>query len=205
MMLFDIADFTDIKLSMYSYSGVSDRSVYLLYSLNQGSSWSLLSSTACNTLADQGAPFRYNVNVNAPSSLKGKTIRLAFIGSLGSEEDGYRIGSVVINNFNSFKNKLDGDTCSYSSDSQALLARQYSLLSNNELNLLESEIMKHYPQTYAAGYSYLLTHWSSGSGSLHLFPIKENTTLLVVLSVAGIASILTVIGFLFLKKKKTNQ
>ena len=205
MMLFDIADFTDIKLSMYSYSGVSDRSVYLLYSLNQGSSWSLLSSTACNTLADQGAPFRYNVNVNAPSSLKGKTIRLAFIGSLGSGEDGYRIGSVVINNFNSFKNKLDGDTCSYSSDSQALLARQYSLLSNNELNLLESEIMKHYPQTYAAGYSYLLTHWSSGSGSLHLFPIKENTTLLVVLSVAGIASILTVIGFLFLKKKKTNQ
>ena len=208
IMLFDIDNFSDIEVSLYSYSGVSARKLYYLYSLDSGASWSLLKTINCNGLTDAGAPFRYNSSARATSALQGKTIRFALIGNMGTGSgttDAYRLASVVINNYVNFKAKLDGSTCSLDSDSQDLLAYQYANLTSNELTSLQNETMANYNQSYAYGYNYLLAYWntSSGNPSRFLTAIKENTALYAVLFFL-IPSPLCLL-FIFRRKRRINQ
>lgn len=199
-MQFDIDNFTDVEVALYSYSGVANRTIYLLYSLDSGSSWSLLNSKACSTMSGDGSIFRYNYRYLAPNSLKGQTVRLAIVGNDGNSEDAYRIQSVFINNYQDFKNRLDGATCFLNSDEQALLAHEYDNLTSEELNLLGSEMMATTGQTYQAGYTYLLNYWSqhsSGSRSIRL--IKENAA---IISASFLSVGLSGFGLYFLLRRK---
>ena len=203
-MQFDIDDFTDVEVALYSYSGVANRTIYLLYSLNSGTSWSILNSRACSEMSGDGTIFRYNYRYVAPSSLQGQTVRLAMVGTLGASDDGYRIQSIFINNYNDFKARLDDETCSLNSDEQALLAHEYANLTSNELSLLQSEMMATTGQTYAVGYSYLLNYWNhQANGSRSIKLIKENAAIIA-------ASFLTIslsgLGLYFLlRRKKFNR
>ena len=202
-MQFDVDNFKDVELAMYSYSGVSGRTIYILYSLDSGLSWSLLDSKACSSsnMPGDGTTFRYNYRFVAPNSLQGKTIRLAFAGSDGGSEDGYRIMSVFINNYENFKEKLDGPTCSLSKDDQDFLAHEYDNLTDNEKTLLANETMTNYNQSYFAGYSYLVNYWNhSGSNSRLIIPVKENAIILFAFIVTGVGVVITF--FLITRKKK---
>ena len=203
-MQFDIDDFKDVEVAFYSYSGVSGRTVYLLYSLDSGSSWSILNSKACSEMSGDGSIFRYNYRYVAPNSLRGETLRLAVVGTLGASDDGYRIQSVFINNYNDFKARLDGSTCFLNSDEQALLAHEYANLTSNELTLLETEMMAITGQTYAVGYNYLLNYWNhQANGSRSFKLIKENAAIVaasfLIVSLSGL-------GLYFLiRRKKFNR
>lgn len=202
-MEFDIDNFTDVEVALYSYSGVGGRTVYLLYSLNSGSSWQLLDSKACSTMSGDSTTFRYNYRYVAPNSLKGQTLRLAVVGNLGSSEDGYRIQSIFINNFVNLKERLDGDTCNLSADDQYLLAHEYSNLTSAELASFASETMKNVNVTYQQGYDYLLSYWSGQTNNARMFvPTKENIAIIATCSiiVLSFSSL-----YFFLRKRKVNQ
>ena len=206
-MLFDVDDFSDIDLSFYSYSGVANRYIYILYSLDSGNTYSLLKTQKMNSLTAQSSPFRYNVHVTAPDNLLGETIRFAIVGHQGTGsgiEDAYRLVSVVINNCNNFKTKLDGETCSLDDDSKAWLAYQYDLLTPTELSELSTTKMINYNQSYAAGYSYLLNYWNgsgSGSGSRFIFKYEENAVLMTTL-VIGVILMSSFGTFLYIRRKR---
>lgn len=202
-MQFDIDNFKDVELAMYSYSGVANRTVFILYSLDNGSSWSVLDSKDCTSsnMPGDGVTFRYNYRYVAPSTLQGKTLRLAFAGSDGGSEDGYRIISVFINNYANFKERLDGNTCYLSDDDQAFFAHEYNNLTSSELSLLSSETMTNYNQSYAAGYQYLLNIWSDqSSGARPLTIIKENAA---IIATSFLVVVISSVGlFFFIRRKR---
>ena len=202
-MQFDIDNFKDVELAMFSYSGVANRTMYILYSIDSGDSWSLLNSKACSSsdMPGDGVTFRYNYRYVAPGGLQGKTIRLAFVGSRGDSDDGYRVMSVFVNNYTDFKKNLDGDTCDLNEDGRAFLAHEYSNLTDAELTLLGNEMMNSYPQTYAAGYSYLLSYWSENGVSTRPLVITKKDTLVYIIPIS--AAFVACIGvFLAFKKKE---
>ena len=204
-MEFDVDDFTDIEVALYSYSGVSGRTIYVLYSNNQGTSWSLLTSKSCSSMTGDGVNFRYNYRFVAPNNLKGQTLRFAIAGNDGGSEDGYRIASIFINNYTNFKERLDGNTCDLNDDNQAFLAHEYANLTNSELYLLDSEMMQNYSQTYAAGYNYLLNVWSGHSiGARLVMPIKENIAI-IAMSISIFLGLATFLFFFIRSKKNINQ
>lgn len=206
IMNFDVSDFTDLDISLYSFSGVAGRQIHILYSLNSGTSWSILvSNIECSSLTGTTPIFKYNYTIVSPVGLKGQTIRFAIIGNRGSSDDGYRFNSVTINNYNNFIAKLDGATCSLDDDLQIFLARQYSLLSPSELTILGNTMMNSYPQTYAEGYSYLLSYWgepASSFGPLFSRDInKENAMLAALIIVSSAFAILIVYSLIRTKRK----
>ena len=204
-MQFNIDNFTDIEIAMQSYSGTGGRTLYILYSLDNGTSWSLLTSKACSELSDAGGYFRYNYRYVASGALKGKTARFAFVGNQGANTDGYLLASIFINNYANFKEKLDGPTCNLSSDDQAFLAHEYSNLTSNELSLLASETMQNYNQSYATGYNYLLNIWSgNGNAARPIIFIKENAAIIAASFVAVVISSVGVF-FLIRRKRRINQ
>ena len=198
-MEFDIDNFTDIEVALYSFSGVSNRTLYILYSLDSGASWQYMSNSPCSKDALSG-DFRYNYRFVAPNSLQGKTIRLAVVGNDGGSEDGYRVLSIFINNYTDFKKQLDGPTCNLNEDGRAFLAHEYSNLTDAELTLLGNEMMNSYPQTYAAGYSYLLSYWSENGVSTRPLVITKKDTLVYIVPI-GVAFVVCVGLFLAFKKK----
>ena len=203
-MQFDIDDFADVEVALYSYSGTANRTVYLLYSLDSGTSWSLLNSKTCSSMSGDASIFRYNYRYVAPNPLKGKTLRLAVVGNLGGDENAYRIQSVFINNYNDFKARLDGPTCSLNSDEQTLLAHEYANLTDNELSLLASEQMTSVNMTYANGYNYLLNRWNEqSSGSRIMLLTKENAAIIAAILLA--ISLTGVSLYFFYRRKKFNQ
>ena len=202
IMSFDVSDFTDVKISYNSYSGVGGRTMHILYSLDSGTSWSLMNSVNFSSLTNEGSLFKYNYNVSATGGLVGETIRIAIVCNKGDSSDVYRINSVTINNYKNFTAKLDSYLCTADADTQTFLARQYSLLSASELTALGNTQMAHYAQTYAQGYSYLLSYWSTpASTSLPLSPIENEKVVIIIATISVISSLLLV---LCVKKKREN-
>lgn len=209
-MKFDIDYFKDVEFILNSYSGVSERKITILYSLNQGESWYVHSTTDCSNITKETAPFQYKLRIVASDYLKGKTIRFAFVGNEGtgsSEEKGYGylLLGVIVNNYQNFKDKLDTEICNADSDTQYFLAHQYFRLTSAEKVLLETEQMTNYNQSYADGYAYLLEYWNGGGLNVKItnsISMKKETTTIIVVAVA----IVTMLGIgLLLIKKKTNQ
>lgn len=203
---FDVDDFEDIEVDLTSYSGVSGRSLTILYSLNEGDTWSILSTTGKDQFSTGITPFRYYVRTLATQALKGRTARFAIVGNKGSGSDSYYLVGVIINNYQSFKNKLDTALCSTDDDTKVFLAHQYSQLTNDEKTLLESEQMVNYSQSYADGYAYLLAYWDGGAPSVKmnasLSSRKENAIAIIV---AVLVASSLVAALVINKRKKTNQ
>ncbi len=205
MMEFDIDNFKDIEVDLYSYSGTGGRTITLLYSLNEGASWGVFSSISCSALTSGSSPFRYYFRVSS-GALTGETVRFVIIGNKGSNSDPYLLDSVIINNYQSFKDKLDTALCNADVDTRIYLAHQYSELTSEELNLLASEQMKHFTQSYASGYAYLLSYWGNGGNNAPSFinsSIKNDGTTLIISIIVVFTSAL--VAALFIYKKKLNQ
>ena len=206
-MEFDVSNLTDLELVLYSFSDVSNRSIYTLCSLNQGSSWSLINTQALNS-SDKNTSddnFRFDYKITIPNAYKGQTVRLAFVGNYGAGSDGYRFAGVIINNFQNFKDKLDAATCNADTDTQAFLAHQYANLSASELTLLSNTQMKYYDQSYAEGYDYLLTYWASISHTSYVVSdVKKNSV--VIIAVIGTTVVASLVGlYFFIRRKRFNR
>ena len=211
-MEFDVSNLTDLELVLYSFSDVSNRKLLVLYSLNEGTSWNLLTTKTMksgdkNTSDDN---FRFDYKFTIPNELKNQTIRFAFAGTAGGsggEDSGYvyRYSGIIINNFQNFKDKLDAATCNVDTDTQAFLAHQYANLSASELTLLSNTQMKYYDQSYADGYDYLLTYWSSiNHSSFTKVNIKKNSV--VIIAVIGATVVASLVGlYFFIRRKRFNR
>ena len=203
-MEFDVINLTDIEIDLYSYSGVSGRSIYTLCSIDQGASWNLINTQALSGSVASDENFRYDYKLTIPNAYIGHTVRLAFVGNYGNGSDGYRFAGVIINNFQNFKDKLDGATCNLDENSQAFLAHQYANLSASELALLSSTQMKYYEQSYAEGYNYLLNRWSnSGNGSIKIDFIKENNIVIILSTMFSVIALIS-FGYCVYRKRIKN-
>ena len=206
-MEFDVENFTDLEIVLYSYAGVSGRKIYTLASIDEGTSWTLMNtqSLSSSDKDDSDLNFRYDYRINVPNQYKGQTIRLAFVGNAGSNNDAYQFSGVIINNFQNFKDKLDAATCNADTDTQAFLAHQYANLTSSELTLLETETMKNYDQSYAYGYQYLLTYWSSiNHSSYALVNIKKNSVVIIAV-ISGVLFTSLVSCYFFIRRKRFNR
>ena len=207
VMDFDISNFKDIEFEFNSYSGVEGRKLTLLYSLDQGDNWSIHSTTNCNktNLPGDSSLFKYNLRIVASELLRNRTIRFAIVGNSGSGDstDSYLLLGVVINNYQNFKEKLDGPLCDADNDTKLVLAHRHANLTSDELNLLDTEQMENYLQSYADGYSYLLSYWDSGVMNVKVIynDINKKEIAIVVIMAISFISLLGIVVAISGKKK----
>lgn len=201
---FDLNYFSDIELSFYAKTFDN---IAILYSIDNGTTYSLLTSKNYGQIIDSGdSTFKFNLS--ASNSLLGgieyESIRFAIAG-LNTSEDSSRLVSMIINNSNDLRNRLDSNVmCSASKNIQEHMEREYSHLSETELEDFSKDIMKHYNQTYEEGYLYLLSYWGGNVNNHVLISLNENNTASFAVAML-FASSFVIIGAIFFYKKFANR
>ncbi|MGM9874042.1 MAG: glycoside hydrolase family 16 protein [Bacilli bacterium] len=211
-MTFDVDYFEDISLSFNAITGTGYQKASIIYSIDKGESWHVLTTQRNNEFVDNGEGYyRYNITADksklSSSDSFYQTIRFGFVGTTWTNSTYFNLDAVVINNKNDFKNRLDGkygnDICSASIGARNLIQREYSLLSEDDLVELGSTLMESDPtKNYLSGYEYHLSRWNAQASALmsRLYFDGYSSNLLFVSSIIIVCG-LSIALLLIVKKK----
>ena len=176
---FDMTYFNDISVS-FNYMSLKKgwERISVLYSINKGSSWSLLKQVFAKDINNTGDGY-YNFDVKA---------------------------SIVINNKKHFKDNLDNHAgiCNASDVFKEFLQREYNNLTAGEITSLGTEMMKYYPnQSYISGYNYLLNYWGISPLPTSTL-IKADNKVSALMAIFISASLIGIGLAVFIARKKHN-
>jgi len=197
-MEFDVNDFKDVEFDFYDLTSTS--TLTLLFSIDNGASWDVFDSYQCSSLSEGISPFKHSLRVSSSDITNNKTIRFALVSN---SSDPISLVSCTINNYQNFIEKLDGQLCSADEYEKMYLANQYSKLTSEELETLNSTQMENYSQSYGSGYSYLLSYWNSSTKSRNSLEtiIKSDGRWLITIIAVSTGSLI-VIGLIAINKKR---
>lgn len=211
-MTFGIDYFEDITFNFISLAGTGYQKMSIIYSIDEGNSWHGLSTLRNNSLTDNGAGY-YRYSMNGDKSMLRiednyySSIRFGFVGTTWSADTYYIVSSVVINNKNDFKNRLDskyGNICNAEIGARNLIQKEYSLLSDSDRDELSVTPMKLDPSIdYISGYNYHLSRWNNTPlSTLNNLFIIDNFDSGILLTAAIMVSILSISLFIYINKRK---
>lgn len=213
-MTFDIDYFEDITFNFISLAGTSWQRMSIMYSIDEGTSWHGLSTFRNINLTDNGEGYyRYSINgdksmLRATDSVYSK-IRFGFVGTTWAETS-YFVSSVVINNKNDFKNRLDSeygnDICSAAIGARNLIKKEYTLLNESDYAELENTPMKLNPSLdYISGYNYHLARWDSASlSSLNKIIVNDSKDYMILI-ITIITFISSIASFVYINKRRNRK
>lgn len=194
VMQYDIQDFSDIAFYFHDLNAEAWQALMIHYSIDSGETWSYLN----HTFARNAASLSTNgIDVSAVSATSQslpvtdyENIRFAmtttYYGNMNSQV--IYLGGIVINNYSAFKNKIDGDTCSLSSEDLDLLNVLYAHTSSNEKEDSKKVKLINYDKTYFSAYNEIIARYDTSNTNIAKFNDKNIIIFIVItLSICFIA------------------
>lgn len=216
-MTFDVNYFEDIRLNFIDLAPITWSKMSIIYSVDKGASWNKLSTISSGKVSKGEAGY-YCYSISADKSLLKdsdtvySTIRFGFVGTTYTTlpEHRYILSSVVINNKNDFKNRLDSeygnDICSAAIGARNLIKKEYSLLSESDRVELANTPMKSNPSLdYISGYNYHLSRWENASLSSLNKIIINNSKDYMILIITIITFISSIASFIYINKRRNRK
>lgn len=192
-MDYDITSFSDIAFYFQSFGIEGWQRNVILYSIDSGNSWNYLNHNFTGTdknlsPLDKGTNYIDTYSVNATSDLlegvNYSKIRFAYASiHFYINTQVIKMSGIVINRYDDYKNKLNGNTCNLTKEDLDILEVIYSHLTDDEINLSKNESLTNYPnKTYFEAYLEVLSRYSSSGSSNQLasFTFSESRYLLML-------------------------
>lgn len=207
VMDYDIEDFKDISFHFLSILECTNWQPFMIhYSIDSGNTWKYLTHQFGKNLSGQNTNELNAFTLKASSSdIKEnyEHIRFAFtLTSYGNVNSQLLfMGGIVINNYYSFKNFINGNTCSLEQEQLDLIDVIFASLSSDELSASKKEFLDNYAnQTYFDSYHEIINRYNQ-SNVKNYFNDNDLSELLVLL----IVPVIMLFMFVLIKNKKGKK
>lgn len=207
VMEYDIDYFNNIAFYFNDLNAENWQALMIHYSIDSGNTWNYLNHHYAKDAMDKGTN---NIDISSVKAnnamLDGVSydkIRFAltttYYGNMNSQV--ILMSGIVINNFDDFKNKIDGNTCSYTSEDIDLLNVLFASLNESEKALTKKNMLTSYNKTYFEAYNEIIDRYSAGSG-LNEFIQNTRTLELVIIIASAIGIICLFVLLKYFKNRK---
>lgn len=211
-MDYDISSFSDLTFFIGGYAIDPSASYYhnlVLYSLDSGANYVVLkdqfikNSNGMNT----NALDKYSIRVDSSSiSVPYSKIRFALATiaySVGGQ--GTKVSGIILNEKQSISSFLETSIlCSTSLGNQLLLQAAVNNGGSTLDSFLNETIVNDGSLSYKERYDYLLSSWAKNTSTQQSSSLFKEIETLPVIGIVSISLLLTIISFVFFRKRKRN-